>query len=92
MYQGRYKAFPVEAEGYYWNLSRHIHLNPCHGIKPLAESPERYLHSSYSGYARGTRRVDWIDYDQHHRYWQAPNGVAPEDYRGFRSAAAGRGT
>ena len=26
LFQGCYKAFPVEDEGYYWNLSRYIHL------------------------------------------------------------------
>ncbi|TWU48929.1 chromosomal replication initiation protein [Rubripirellula tenax] len=74
LFQGRYKAFPVEDEGYYWNLSRYIHLNPCNGGKPLAESPEAYSHSSYSGYARKSRRVDWIAYDEHHRYWSGLNG------------------
>ena len=37
LFQGRYQAFPVEGEGYYWNLSRYIHLNPCNGSKRLAE-------------------------------------------------------
>ena len=87
LYQGRYKAFPVEDEGYYWNLSRYIHLNPCNGGKPLAESPERYPHSSYAGYARKTRRVDWIDYDQHNRYWKARHGGDPQSaYRQFVKA------
>ena len=35
LYQGRYKAFLVEDAGYYWTLSRYIHLDPCHGSKPL---------------------------------------------------------
>ena len=85
LYQGRYKAFPVEDEGYYWNLSRYIHLNPCNGGKPLAESPEGYLHSSYPGYARKSRRVDWIAYDEHHRYWRGLNGGgdAASAYRRF---------
>ena len=74
----------MEDEGYYWNLSRYIHLNPCSGGKPLAESPELYPYSSYAGYARKTRRVDWIDYDQHHRYWAARNGGDPASaYRQF---------
>jgi hypothetical protein len=30
VFQGRYKAFLVEDEGYYWNLSRYIHLNRWH--------------------------------------------------------------
>ena len=87
LYQGRYKAYPVEDEGYYWNLSRYVHLKPCNGAKPLADSPERYLHSSYAGYARKTRRVDWVDYDQHHRYWAARNAGDPESaYRQFVKA------
>ncbi|MGB7328963.1 MAG: transposase [Rubripirellula sp.] len=88
LYQGRYKAFPVEDEGYYWNLSRYIHLNPCNGGKPLAESPEAYPHSSYPGYARKSRRVDWIAYDEHHRYWNGLNGGAnaASAYRKFVKA------
>jgi REP element-mobilizing transposase RayT len=74
LFQGRYKAFPVEDEGYYWTLSRYIHLNPCQAGKPLAETPEAYAYSSYGGYARKSRRVDWIAYDDHHRYWQGQNG------------------
>ncbi|MGB7346670.1 MAG: hypothetical protein WBD20_20780 [Pirellulaceae bacterium] len=85
LYQGRYKAFPVEDEGYYWNLSRYIHLNPCNGGKPLAETPEAYPYSSYAGYARKGSRVDWIDYDEHHRYWSGRNGGsdAASAYRKF---------
>ena len=74
LFQGRYKAFPVEDEGYYWNLSRYIHLNPCNGGKPLATTPEAYRYSSYPGYARKSQRVDWIAYDDHHRYWSGLNG------------------
>ena len=74
LFQGRYKAFPVEDEGYYWNLSRYIHLNPCNGGKPLAATPEEFPYSSYPGYARKSRQVDWIDYDDHHRYWRGRHG------------------
>lgn len=85
LFQGRYKAFPVEDEGYYWNLSRYIHLNPCSGSHPLAGSPEDYPYSSYGGYARKSRRVDWIAYDKHHRYWQGNSGGkdAAAAYRAF---------
>jgi hypothetical protein len=48
-FKGVTKAFPVEEEAYYWNLSRYIHLNPCHASKPLAETPETYRHSSSYG-------------------------------------------
>jgi len=48
LFQGRYKAFLVEDAGYFWNLSRYIHLNPCSGARPLAATPELWKHSSYA--------------------------------------------
>ena len=85
LFQGRYKSFPVEDEGYYWNLSRYIHLNPCRGVKPLATDPEGYAYSSFGGYARKSRQVDWIAYDEHHRYWSGLNGGKnpSSSYRAF---------
>jgi len=74
LFQGRYRAFPVEDEGYYWSLSRYIHLNPCKGSSPLAETPEAYGHSSYGGYARKSRQLDWVAYEDHHRYWSGLHG------------------
>jgi hypothetical protein len=49
VFQGRYKAFPIEDEGYYWNLSRYIHLNPCHGSKPLAATEAYRAYRSAAG-------------------------------------------
>jgi len=74
LFQGRYKAFLVEDAGYFWNLSRYIHLNPCSGARPLAATPELWKHSSYAGYARKSGRADWIEYDDLHAYWIAANG------------------
>ncbi len=74
LYQGRYKAFLVEDAGYYWTLSRYIHLNPCNGSKPLVADPESWPHSSFPGYARKSKRVSWIAYDQLHTYWNASVG------------------
>ena len=74
LFQGRYKAFLVEDAGYFWSLSRYIHLNPCSGAHPLAATPDRWKHSSYPGYARNSARVDWIHYDELHAYWAAANG------------------
>jgi len=61
--QGRYKSFLVEDEGYFWTLSRYIHLNPCRGSKPLAERPDQWAHSSYVGYARKNSRNSFVHYD-----------------------------
>jgi REP element-mobilizing transposase RayT len=74
LFQGRYKAFLVEDAGHYWTLSRYIHLNPCNAVKPLAEDPESWPYSSFGGYARKSKRVDWIAYDQLHTYWNASVG------------------
>ena len=74
LFQGRYKALLVEDASYFWSLSRYIHLNPCRGAKPLVDAPEMWPHSTYGGYARSASRVDWIVYDDLHRYWQGQNG------------------
>jgi REP element-mobilizing transposase RayT len=74
LFQGRYKAFLVEDAGYFWSLSRYIHLNPCRCSKPLSLAPDGWTHSSYQGYARKSSRVDWIAYDALHTYWCAQNG------------------
>ena len=46
----------------------------------LAETPEAYRHSSYGGYARKSRQVDWVAYEEHHRYshwtpWRQRSGL-----------------
>lgn len=74
LFQGRYKAYLVEDAGYFWTLSRYIHLNPCQGSRPLSPSPDGWQHSSYPGYARKSSRVDWICYDELHTYWRGLHG------------------
>jgi len=37
-------------------------------------TPEAYGHSSYGGYARKSRQVDWIAYEDHHRRWTGLHG------------------
>ena len=79
LYQGRYKAFLVEDAGYYWTLSRYIHLNPCNGGQPLASDPQKWPHSSFAGYARKSKRLDWVQYDLLHTYWLASSGGTNPD-------------
>ena len=57
LYQGRYKAFLVEDAGYYWTLSRYIHLNPCRGSNPLGADPESWPYSSFGGGFMGSDLV-----------------------------------
>jgi len=48
LFQGRYKAFVVDADNYLLELSRYIHLNPVRA--GMAEKPEEYPYSSLRSY------------------------------------------
>ncbi len=51
----------------------------------MASDPEGYPYSSFGGYARKSRQVDWIAYEEHHRYWLGLNGGKnpSSSYRAF---------
>ena len=46
LFQGRFKGELIEDEQYFWNVSRHVHLNPVRGKRPLVERPEQWRWSS----------------------------------------------
>jgi len=48
LFQGRYKAFIVDKDGYLLELGRYIHLNPVRA--GVAKSPEDFRWSSYRDY------------------------------------------
>jgi putative transposase len=75
LFQGRYKSYLVEDKSYFWPLSRHIHVGPSVGAKPLAKKPEDWAHSSYAGYARKADRKDFVSYDVLYGAWIAEYGV-----------------
>jgi putative transposase len=67
LFQGRFKAIVVEAQGYFATLSRYIHLNPVRGkvmgrgeIEELRERLRAYRWSSYRGYAGLGSVADWV--------------------------------
>jgi putative transposase len=60
LFQGRFKAQLVEDEGYFWEISRYIHLNPVRAR--LVERPDDWPWSSYPGYHRASRQVEWVTY------------------------------
>lgn len=74
LYQGRFKAFQVEDESYFWTLSRYIHLNPCVGKKPLVEHPQDWQHSSYSSYIYKREAKDWVASELLLKNWRAEYG------------------
>ena len=59
-------------------MPNHVHAliktpepNLCRGMQHWLSG---YAYSSYGGYARQSRRLDWVAYDEHHRYWSGGNG------------------
>jgi REP element-mobilizing transposase RayT len=85
LFQGRYKAFLVEDDSYYWTLSRYIHLNPCVGTRSLADKPDSWRHSTFRGYARRPDRLDFVDYESLLAAWTGEYGGrnAAISYRRF---------
>ena len=59
LFQGRYKAFLVEADSYALELSRYIHLNPVRA--GLAGRPESYAWSSYHSYIGNVPTPGWLN-------------------------------
>jgi REP element-mobilizing transposase RayT len=70
LYQGRYKAFLIDADNYLLELSRYLHLNYVRASKLRSLDYERrwqyvkaYHWSSLPGYLNKKDVVDFIDYD-----------------------------
>lgn len=62
LFQGRFKAHLIDERGYFQVVSRYIHLNPVR-VK-IVSKPQDYLWSSYPGYIRASRMLDWITYER----------------------------
>ncbi len=69
LYQGRYKAFLIEADRYLLEVSRYVHLNPIRTqekekIKPKERLSllKSYPWSTFSGYFRNDKRESFINY------------------------------
>ena len=69
VYQGRYKAFLVDADNYLLEVSRYIHLNPVRKSshkKSTNDNQLAYINrcywSSLPGYLNKKRIVDFVDY------------------------------
>lgn len=72
LFQGRYRAESIEDEMYYWTVSRYIHLNPVRA--GLVARPEDWEWSSFPGYARRSRRADWVAHDSLLAAWSGEFG------------------
>jgi putative transposase len=63
LFQGRYKALPVDGQGdYFSTVAAYIHLNPARikGFDFEHTCLEEYVWSSYPGYLQTGKRPEWL--------------------------------
>ena len=84
LFQGRYKAILVDADGYAGGLSRYIHLNPLRA--GLSSRPEHYRWSSYQYYIGKKRTPEWLKLDFILGYFGRRISTAQNRYHEFVNA------
>ncbi len=87
---GRYKAKLVDGDTYLLALTRYVHLNPVYvgevKNKPIKEKIRilrQYEWSSYRGYIREGKTLDFIDYGPMLAEMGGKAGARPKRYRAF---------
>jgi len=90
LYQGRYKAFLIDADNYLLEVSRYIHLNPIRTKASASKGMEerwrdllKYSWSSLQGYLIPRKRVKFLDCGIILRYVGGDNSRGREKYRQF---------
>ena len=72
VFQSRFHSKLVEGAGYFWTVTRYVHLNPVRaGMIP---GPQDWQWSSFPGYVDRDRRVSWVAYDAVWGAWQGEFG------------------
>ena len=90
LYQGRYKAFLIDADNYLLEVSRYIHLNPVRGKqftkKSITEKWQLLLNheaSSLRGYFEKSQKEDFVNYSIVLDYMGGNHKRGCEIYRRF---------
>jgi len=90
LYQGRYKAFLIDADNYLLEVSRYIHLNPIRtkifakkSIEEKWDELLRYTYSSLWGYYSLRKRSKFVDYKDVLGYMDGDNRKGRENYLQF---------
>ena len=90
LYQGRYKAFLIDADNYLLEVSRYIHLNPIRtkifakkSIEEKRDELLRYTYSSLWGYCSLRKRSKFVDYKDVLGYMDGDNRKGRENYLQF---------
>ena len=81
VFQGRYRTELVEDETYLWTVTRYVHLNPVRA--GIVKHPAAWAWSSYPGYARRGRRLEWVAYDELLASWSGAFG-GPDPAKAYR--------
>jgi len=81
LFQGRFKAHLIDQDGYFLEVSRYIHLNPVRA--ELVARPEQFPWSSYRGYQRASRTIEWVTYDRVLGEFDTSFGLARRAYTRF---------
>lgn len=77
LFQGRYKSLVIDADIYFQELTRYIHLNPIRA--KMVENPHDYKWSSYNAYICRKKENKYLDKEEIRKYLDMP----VEDYSRF---------
>jgi len=90
LYQGRYKAFLVDADQYLQEISRYIHLNPIRvrnrsamNLKEKEAYLRKYRWSSYGGYLLRSGRRNFLEVEEVLGYFGGDNPGGRRKYEDF---------
>ncbi len=90
LYQGRYKAFLIDADNYLLEVSRYIHLNPVRSKRLKDKSISEkwnllstHTSSSLDGYFSADKRKDFVRYRTVLEYMGGDNKKGRESYKRF---------
>lgn len=86
LFQGRYKAFLVQKQRYFWALLRYIHSNPVKAR--VVQRAQDYRWSSDHFYRRG-EGPSWLDLDEVLRKFATRRSAAVREYRRLMASAEG---
>ncbi len=79
LFRGRYKAILVEAQSYFLQLTRYIHLNPVSA--GIVQHPKDYLWSSYRYLLNEKEKPNWLYFLEILKNFDSKDPI--QDYRQF---------
>ncbi|MBN1366177.1 MAG: transposase [Syntrophaceae bacterium] len=88
LYQGRYKAYLIDADNYLLEVSRYVHLNPLRmkSKEPLKKRWQDLLQNdstSFSGYINQGKRKEFVNYTMVMDYFGGDSQKSRNEYKEF---------